>query len=355
MIWERVILDGIAVCLVFNVTVALLWMLVPNAFSKMLPPEIREAAPKRNKKEVVVLAGVLYPLSHLCVYEKAGSIGTDAAVLRDGQCDDYALERRPLPAAYHRITRGLLRLLYYRGQRVKGQEGVFEVMEKKGKRLWCLLAAGIAAAWYLWDLWYYGGLYREGLLFSAADASPETIGPLVCQHLLSDAPVLLVAVTFALVWRKDFFEISALTLYTKRGRISAALAGTVYLLLLPAGFLWGKGDWFAIGYQWGYYLLSVALMEELVYRGWLPYLIQKSGLPEWCVWVIPGVLFGCAHTLIPVIKEGFGLSILLTLLSSVTGYLAGACAFYGLRRWSGSLWLPVLLHAALDFTGVFGS
>lgn len=62
MVWERTVLDGIAVCVVFNVTVALLWLLVPNAFSKMLPPEIRKAAPKREKKEVVILASVLYPL-----------------------------------------------------------------------------------------------------------------------------------------------------------------------------------------------------------------------------------------------------------------------------------------------------
>lgn len=58
MVWTRTILDGIVVCLIFNVTVALLWLLVPNAFSKMLPPEIRRAAPKRKKKEVAVLAGV---------------------------------------------------------------------------------------------------------------------------------------------------------------------------------------------------------------------------------------------------------------------------------------------------------
>ena len=46
----------------FNVAVALLWMLVPKAFSKMLPPEIRKAAPKREKKEVAILADVLYPM-----------------------------------------------------------------------------------------------------------------------------------------------------------------------------------------------------------------------------------------------------------------------------------------------------
>ena len=62
MIWSRTILDGIVVCLIFNVTIALLWMLVPNAFSKMLPAEIRKASPKREKKEIIILASVMYPL-----------------------------------------------------------------------------------------------------------------------------------------------------------------------------------------------------------------------------------------------------------------------------------------------------
>ena len=62
MIWSRTILDGIVVCLIFNVTIALLWMMVPNAFSKMLPAEIRKASPKREKKEIIILASVMYPL-----------------------------------------------------------------------------------------------------------------------------------------------------------------------------------------------------------------------------------------------------------------------------------------------------
>lgn len=59
MIWSRTILDGIVVCLIFNVTVAHLWMMIPNAFSKMLPAEIRKASPKREKKEVIILEFVL--------------------------------------------------------------------------------------------------------------------------------------------------------------------------------------------------------------------------------------------------------------------------------------------------------
>ena len=62
MVWTRTILDGIMLCLVFNLTIAVLWLFVPCAFSKMLPKEIRLAAPPRKKKEVIILASVLYPL-----------------------------------------------------------------------------------------------------------------------------------------------------------------------------------------------------------------------------------------------------------------------------------------------------
>lgn len=230
-----------------------------------------------------------------------------------------------------------------------------ERTDRKNKIMYLLLAVLLDMVWNLWDLWYYGGLYRKGELLSAAGASMENLGTLLCQHGISVAPVLVIAIILVVKQRKDFFEISSLTLGSKRGRICAGLAGAVYLFLLVAGILWGSGTWFAILYQWGYYLFFVALMEEIFYRAWLPYLMQQSSLPEWCVWVIPGVLFGCAHMLMPIIKEGFGFSIIEGLAASVTGYLAGACGFYALRRWSGTLWLPVLLHAAMDFTGVFAS
>ena len=73
MIWSRAILDGLALCAVFNLTVALLWLIIPNAFSRMLPPEIRKAAPPREKREVIKLAAVLYPLYIVIFAYMAGS------------------------------------------------------------------------------------------------------------------------------------------------------------------------------------------------------------------------------------------------------------------------------------------
>ena len=45
MNWTRIVLDGLAMCVVFNVSTALLWMIRPTAFSQMMPKEIRKAAP----------------------------------------------------------------------------------------------------------------------------------------------------------------------------------------------------------------------------------------------------------------------------------------------------------------------
>ena len=49
MNWPRTILDGIILSLAFNSIVALMWVLKPRAFLKMLPKEIRQAAPIRTR------------------------------------------------------------------------------------------------------------------------------------------------------------------------------------------------------------------------------------------------------------------------------------------------------------------
>ena len=62
MIWSRVILDGLAMAIVFNMTIAVLWLLMPNTFSSMLPKEIKTLAPQREKQQVKRLASIIYPL-----------------------------------------------------------------------------------------------------------------------------------------------------------------------------------------------------------------------------------------------------------------------------------------------------
>lgn len=62
MVWSRILLDGIAMGAVFNLTVALLWLIYPNAFATMLPKEIKKAAPPVIKKEVITMRAILFSL-----------------------------------------------------------------------------------------------------------------------------------------------------------------------------------------------------------------------------------------------------------------------------------------------------
>lgn len=172
------------------------------------------------------------------------------------------------------------------------------------------------------------------------------------QNLLVNLPVLLMVAVLLLVTKGRFARTAGLRIPRGRSRTSAGIALGVYAALLAVALLLRKGSALAIVYQWLYYLVFVALCEELEFRAVLPWLMEKSRLPAWCVWAIPGVLFGCVHTLIPLVK-GVGTTEMVELLfSGMIGYLIMSCALYRARLWSGTLWLPVLLHAALDFLNV---
>lgn len=62
MNWLRIVLDGIAMALVFNAVVGMFWFIMPHAYSRMFPKEIKQAVPPCTKKELCGLALVLYPL-----------------------------------------------------------------------------------------------------------------------------------------------------------------------------------------------------------------------------------------------------------------------------------------------------
>ena len=219
---------------------------------------------------------------------------------------------------------------------------------------YCILAILIAAVIYGWSLWYYGGLYQDGALLSASQVTAETLLPILSQEWRVVLPEIIAAViAWALLGWKQFPQ--EMGLKAERGKkaiLSLLAAG--YLAALFLALLVVKAEPLAICYQWGYYLLLIAFWEELIFRGLFPLLVEKGGVPTWVVWVLPGVLFACMHTLMPIVKNGFAAeSFVLYLLSVLGGYTVGHCGFYALRKWSGTLWLPILVHGLLDFSSVF--
>lgn len=227
-------------------------------------------------------------------------------------------------------------------------------MTRKKEIKWLILAALIPLAAYLWGLWYYGGLYQSGQLLPTSKVTSDTLFYTLAQNIAGLLPELLTGTTaLVLLGQERFTEEMGLRVQRQK-KTALLLAAGACLLALAAAFLLVKAEPLAIGYQWVYYLLFVALTEEFTFRGLLPFLAEKSGALVWVVWIFPGVMFSCMHTLMPMIYNGFTLkSFVWSALTMLGGYTAGHCGFYALRRWSGTLWLPVLVHGTLDFLSIF--
>lgn len=214
-----------------------------------------------------------------------------------------------------------------------------------------ILTVFIAVTDYLWSFWYFRSRYSTGTLLSISQVSAENLGNMLFQNVAVNLITLLTAAILWLILRRDFGKILGFVGGNRRGHLAAGIAGGIYALLLVAALVWSGISVLALVYQWIYFLVLVALSEEFLFRAVFPWLMEKSRLPSWCAWIVPGVLFGAAHTLVPLVK--FGASTLLPeLLSGVAGYVLASCGFYALRRWSGTIWLPVFIHAVLDFTGI---
>ena len=219
---------------------------------------------------------------------------------------------------------------------------------------WLALAALIPLVAYLWGLWYYGGLYRSGQLLSASKVTSDTLLSTLAQNTVVLLPQLLTGAAALVLLGRERFTVEMGLRVQRQKKTALFLAAGACLLALVAAFLFVKSEPLAIGYQWVYYLLFVALTEEVTFRGLLPFLIEKSGAPAWVVWIFPGVMFSWMHTLMPMIYNGFEFSSFVwSALTMLGGYTAGHCGYYALRRLSGTLWLPVLIHGTLDFLSIF--
>lgn len=100
-----------------------------------------------------------------------------------------------------------------------------------------------------------------------------------------------------------------------------------------------------------FYLFMVSLIEEYMYRGWMPALV-KNVLPKWCLWILPNLIFTLAHYVMIFVDDtrisDIGISDLVVFFFSTMGF---GLLMELIKRKSQSLWIVVLLHAIYDFYG----
>ncbi|MBO1307254.1 CPBP family intramembrane metalloprotease [Enterococcus sp. 669A] len=108
-------------------------------------------------------------------------------------------------------------------------------------------------------------------------------------------------------------------------------------------------------YQAYFYLFAVAFSEEIIFRGFLFNQLEKV-TSMWPAIIISGAIFGFMHAILPSIVRGDTFSQFLVKSMSELGGMGilGSLFYIFLYKKSGNLWVPILIHAILDYSRVFG-
>ena len=102
-------------------------------------------------------------------------------------------------------------------------------------------------------------------------------------------------------------------------------------------------------YLFFFYLVVVAFAEEFIYRGFV--YNRLKGNSEALAIIISGILWGVTHAALPSVKYHMGIDQALGLMSNEIGFgIIIGCYFIYLLEKSETLWIPILMHAILDYT-----
>lgn len=191
---------------------------------------------------------------------------------------------------------------------------------------------------------------RGGTLFSASRAQDDILGTLGQGLIVTACPFLLFLIAL-FVLKKDFWEEMYLCIRGKKQTVTIALLISVLVIMTAVGLIINE-DKVTILYDLFYYLVLVAFTEEFVVRGLCVYLLKDF---SWKLrYLIPNAAFGIMHifsyadygNLTPEYVIRF-------LTSNLLGLLVVGCLLQLLKEKSGTLWVPILIHAICDYTSIF--
>ncbi len=222
---------------------------------------------------------------------------------------------------------------------------VMEMEKERRGNIYGVLAVAYALIQYLWAVVVTIYYRRQGILEYVT--SPEGYIPLFLVNLLLSLPMLLVFIGASVRYRRRFGSEMD---YVKTDRyLLTLILTTLYTFMLPLSVVLSatptKG-----AYAWFYYLFFVAFFEEFLYRGLVPHLVERSSFPPCLKYTVPALLYGLYQTAIPLGRSGLDWSVFLSSLPHIVMSVAVHYLLYAAKKWSGAMWLPILIHAIIDLT-----
>ena len=170
------------------------------------------------------------------------------------------------------------------------------------------------------------------------------------QLILTAVPILLFVIGLA-VFRDRFAKELALTVSGKK-QCPLVLILVRALLCETAAALIVKADAGSVLYGLLYYTVFIAFTEEFFVRGICVRLLKEENI--WLRYLWPNCLFAAMHFFAYADWREITADYAFRFFTgSFLGLIAVGCVFQLLKEKTGTLWVPILIHAALDFGNVF--
>ncbi len=187
-------------------------------------------------------------------------------------------------------------------------------------------------------------------IYSASQASQYPGNILLQWGVLSIYPAILVLV----VWlrrKQEFLKDMSLGIPGKKQKILVITMSAILLVMSIAATV-KTGDVLLIVLNLLFYLAVVAFAEEFVLRGVCPFLLRN--FPKFVIYLLPSVMFAGLHIFAYNGFQMLNMEYVMQFISSqMLGLIVSGIAFQLLKDYTGTLWIPILLHTILDFSAVF--
>lgn len=218
-----------------------------------------------------------------------------------------------------------------------------ETMNRRGR---LFLVIGIYMISIVWAAVYFRYNYVRGSLLSTGNAS-EYLGALTFQTIFVNLPIIVILIVAISLKGKVATEIFFFQIRTRSAKISVTVLSMIYVFQLVT-WLGFSDEKVTIVFQWLYYLLAVAFLEEFEFRALFPVLLEK-GFSRSVQWILPNILYALAHC-VPLVVTGMELSqVLMHTFSYLGWYVLFGLFLEWCKRKTQCLWGGVLFHALTDF------
>lgn len=189
------------------------------------------------------------------------------------------------------------------------------------------------------------GLKKAGINTSINKAS-ENLNEILIMNILQMLPLVICFIICYFILKQKFWTEMYLRIDGKNQRIIVAglivifIARIIYHMIITTDKVTGIYNIF-------YYVLFVALSEEFISRDVCTYIVKDE--KTIIRYIIPNSMFALMHIFS---YSGWGklsasyLNWFLT--SQFLGLLVGGCCYQLMKEKSGTIWVPVLVHAIFD-------